>query len=882
MRWQRKLVLRLKSLFQRNRLETDLSEELRFHLEQETGENMQRGMESEEARYAALRLLGAVAVHQEECRDPRGLGFIENLGRDLRYAGRILRRTPAFAFTAILTLALGIGANTTVFTLLNTILFRPLPVKEPQQLVFFNVGDSVNLSYPDFKDFRERNDVLSGMTAYRLMPMSLSIHTGNNLRVWGYEATSNYFDLLGVQPLFGRFFHAADGDTPGAHPVVVLSYAFWRSCFNGDPNIAGQTVKINGFRYSIIGVAPSGFRGTELIVNPDVWVPMSMETQIEPGNNWLIRRESSNIWVLGRLKARVSRLQAAASLNRIAAQLARAYPSIDAGMKIQLSPPGLVGNALRGPVIEFASVLMGVAGLLLLLACVNLAGMLLARGADRRKEIAVRLAIGARRGQVMRQLLIESLTLAAAGSAAGFLLSVWLFHLLSLWRPAFDMPANTSLVPDMRVLLFTFAIALLTTILFGLLPALEAARTDVVPSLKNDPLTRRFARWNLRDALIAGQIALSVLLLISSVLVVRSLQGALSLNLGFNPNNAVSVSFDLGLQGYTEQRGRNFQKLALERISALPGVQAAGEINSMPLRLGINGEGAWIGNKPEPSQSEMVSTVIYNISPGYLRAAGTRLLAGRDIDSHDRDTSPPVALVNETLARKLFPHKNPVGKRFHLGSSAAIEIVGLFEAGKYQSLGEDPQAAVFVPVSQRYDSSTTLVARSSIPPDQALRAIRSVVTKMDPELTLFNVGSLKDELALPLFPARVAAIVLGAYGLLAILLASTGVFGLLSYAVSRRSREIGIRMALGARAGEVLQLILRRTVTLCFIGALTGTALAFGSARLFSAVLYGISPRDPITYVVALLLMTAIAVVACWYPARRAIRIDPAQTLREQ
>jgi predicted permease len=783
MRWHHKIVLRVKSLFQRRKVEAELDDEMRFHVEQEVRANIQAGMTPDEARYAAMRLVGPVAVYKEQCREARGTGWIENLARDLRYASRVLRRSPVFTVVAIVTLALGVGANTTIFTVINTILFRPLPVKEPQQLVFFNRGDNVNMSYPDYRDFRDRNDVLSGMTAYRVIPMNMSVHGGKNFRIWGYEATGNYFDMLGVRSLIGRLFHPEDDDKPGAHPVVVLSYSCWQNYFAADPNVADRTVKINGLSYSVLGVAPRSFKGTELIMSPEVWVPMSMEAQIEPGNNWLDERGTTNVWVLGRLKAGITQTQADASLNRIAAQLAHEFPSTDEGIKIDLSPPGLIGKDLRGPFTAFAGVLMGVAGLVLLLACVNLAGMLLARAYDRRKEIAVRLAVGARRAQLVRQLLMESLLLAMAGSAAGFLLSLWLFHLFSLWHPPIDIPANTSLAPDVRVLLFTFIAALVTTFLFGLAPALEATRTDLVPALKNEAISERLRGWRLGDALVAAQIAMSVVLLISSVLVVRSLQHALSLNLGFNPNNAVSVSFDLGLQGYSEQRGRAFQRRLLETVSSIPGLHTIGTINNMPLRLGMSGIGVWIAGKPKPLPSKMEWAVAYDISPGYLRAAGTRLLAGRDIDLRDRAGAPRVALVNETFLRKLLPGENAVGKHFRINGSdtgGSVEIVGVVEDGKYQSLGEDPTLAIFEPLAQHYNAWTTLVARTSLPPDEALRAIRNVVMKMDPELTLFNVGSLKDELAFPLFPARIAASVLGAFGLLAIVLAATGVFGVMA------------------------------------------------------------------------------------------------------
>ena len=575
---------------------------------------------------------------------------MDRLLQDVRYAFRRLRQSPGFTIAAIVTLALGIGANATVFTLINTILFHPLAIKDPQQMVFLNRGKNPNMSYPVFKDIGERNNVLSGITAIRVMPMSLSIGNGNNARIWGYEATGNYFDLLGVQPAMGRLLHPADDDKPGAHPVLVLSHAFWKRRFAADPNIAGKRVKINGLDYTVLGVAPANFNGTELVFNPDVWVPMSMEAQIEPGNDWLERRQTNNIWVLGRLKDGVSQRQAEASLNGIAAQLAHEHPDSEEGMTIELSPPGLVGNALRGVVLDFSGVLMGVAGLVLLLACVNLAGMLLARASDRRKEIAVRLAIGARRSQLLAQLLTESLVLSIAGAASGYLITLWLTDLLRAWQLPFDLPVNTSLAADGRVLLFAFLAALGATLLFGFAPALQTTKHDLVSALKNEASVERLRRWHLRDFLVAAQITLCVVLVISSVLVVRSLQGALNLKIGFNPDHAVSISFDLRTTRLQTAGRTGVSAASAREVAAMPGIQSAGIIDNVPLRIGMNGSTVTIVGKPIPPVSKMTQATVYVMSPGYLKAAGTRLLAGRNIDSRDREGTPRAAVPSTRLS----------------------------------------------------------------------------------------------------------------------------------------------------------------------------------------------------------------------------------------
>ncbi|MGA2186681.1 MAG: ABC transporter permease [Bryobacteraceae bacterium] len=880
----RTVLSRLAGLFGAAHFDREVDDELRTHLALLTDRFIAQGMTPEDARYAALRQFGGVTPLKEGLRERRTWPQVETTWQDVRYALRQLRKSPGFALAAVLTLALGIGANSTVFTIVNTAFLRPLPVDKPEQLVFLNHGRSVNFSYPDYVDFRDRNDDLSGLTACRFVPVSLSISSGNNSRAWAYEATGNYFDLLGVKPLLGRLFGSRDDDKPGAHPVAVLSYRTWRQRFAADPNIAGRSIRINGLGYTVVGVTAEGFIGTERMISPDLWVPMSMEAQIEPGRYWLDDRRDSNIWVLGRLKPGVSPNQAEASLNRIATQLAHDYP-FDEGMHIQLSPPGLLGHYFRKPVMAFTTVLMGVAGVVLLLSCLNLAGLLLARASDRRREMALRLALGARRVRLVRQLLTESLLLALGGGAAGALLALWIARAAERIYLPFDIPANTSLAVDFRVLLFTFAAALLAVVLFGLAPALQTVRVDLVPALKNEQTTGRLRHWHLRDLIVAAQIALSFVLLVSSVLVMRSLRHALDVDLGFQPDGAVSVSFDLGLQGYSEARGRAFQEAVLQKAAALPGVQAVGTSNNVPLRLGTNNNNVSAVGKPIPPENQLRSAMMYDISPGYFAAAGTRLLAGRDIDWRDRAGAPLVAVVNRAFARELFPDETAIGRHFRFGSdpqAPPCEIVGIVEDGKYQSLGEGPEPVVFEPLAQHYNPWTALVVRTSLPSGQATGSLRRLIAEMDPSLPLFSTGSLREQLAYPLFPAHAAAVILGAFGFIAVVLAATGVFALVAYAVSKRTREIGIRMALGAGAGRVLSTVLGRTGILLLAGITAGVLIALVAGRSLSAVLYGVGPNDPPTYAIVLALMAAIGVFSCWFPVRRALRIDPARSLREE
>ena len=660
MRWPAKLRMLFRSIFRRQRLEADLDDEMRDHIEQEIQSNIRAGMSPEEAKSAAQRLVGSVSLYKEECRDARGIGFIENFARDLRYSIRMLQRTPLFTAVAILTLALGIGANTTVFTFVENILMRSLPARDPQQLVSLNWDNGTNMSYPNYRDFRDRNTVFSGLVASDFNAASMSIQARENFRVWGYEASGNYFETLGVAPELGRFFTPAEDAKPGANPVVVVSDRFWRSRFAADPHAIGRAVKINGYSFTVIGVAPPSFLGTELIVAGDYWVPMSMELQISPRHDWLRHRGSQAVWTMGRLKPAVSRKRAEADLNRIARQLARIYPNeVNPKANFVLSRPGLVGDMLRGPITGFGIAFMTIAGMALLLACVNLAGMLLARSSDRHREIGIRLAVGASRFQLLRQLMTESLLLALIGGSLGLAVAYGVCHLFSSWHPEFDVPIRTTLQPDAAVLGFTLAASFLTILVFGLAPALQAVRIDLIPSLKDEPISVRFRRLTVRDLLVAGQIALSVILVISSVLVVRSLQHALTLNLGFNPNNAVSVSFDLRLQGYDEAHSRRFIADLLQKTGALPGLRSVGIINNLPLRVEESNAVISRADSPIPPRSEWRAATIYNISRGYLETAGTRLLLGRDVNDHDREGTPPVAIVNEALMRLLFGRKIP-------------------------------------------------------------------------------------------------------------------------------------------------------------------------------------------------------------------------------
>jgi putative ABC transport system permease protein len=812
---------------------------------------------------------------------------MNSLLQDLRYGARMLMKKPGFTLIAVITLALGIGANTAIFSLVNTALLRPLPVEQPKQLVSLNLVLSKGeqsfpvLSYPNYRDFRDRNKVFSGMLAYRFAPLSLS-NKGVNERIWGYLATGNYFELLGVKPALGRLFTPPDDKAPGAHPIAVLTYDCWQRRFAGDPQVIGKTVIVNGHTFTLIGVAPRGFYGSEISYRPEIWFPMMMQAQIEPGNNNLEDRDSANFFVQGRLKSGVTMPQAESELNIIATQLAREFPKENESMTISLSPPGLFGAFLRGPVMGFAGVLMAVVGLVLLLACTNLANLLLARATERRKEIAVRLAIGAGRWRLVRQLLTESILVATLGGALGLGLAYWLVDAIMVLKPPIDIPLSTELHIDGRVLLFTLIVSVMTGVLFGLLPALQATKPDLVPALKDEVSLGGYRRSWLRNGLVVLQVSLSLVLLICAGLVLRGLQRAQLLNPGFVPERAFELSFDLGLQGYDGPRSQEFKRRMLERVRALPGVQYAGLSNFVPLSLNINQSVIYVEGQPEQRGVNAPMAMTSNASPGFISALGTHLLEGRDFTEQDGESKQRVAVINETFARRFWPGQSALGKRFSTERSADpwIEVVGIIQDGKYFSLSEEATPFAYRNLLPQDGQYLTMAVRTSGEPHGVMAAIRREFQQLDATLPIYNVKTMVEHLALSLFPARVAATLLGAFGLLGLLLAAIGIFGVMSYAVMQRTREIGIRIALGAQAGEIFKLVVGEGLKLTTLGLAIGLATAFAGTRLLSSFLYGVGALDVITFAGVSLLLAMVAMLACYVPARRAMKVDPMVALR--
>jgi predicted permease len=811
---------------------------------------------------------------------------METLLQDIRYGFRQLTKRPAFAALAFISMALGIGANTSIFSLVDTALLRPLATREPSRLVelygtLHNGLDWSLQSYPNYKEYRDRNTVLSGLFVYRVVVSSLTANNSSQ-RVWGYLVSGNYFDVLGVKPLLGRAFLPEEDQTPDSRPVVVVSYNCWQHRFGGDPQIVGKTVEFNSRPFTIIGVAPKGFIGTEVAYDPEMFIPVMMAKTIEPGSTWIDRRDSNNLFTVGRLKPGVSFAQARVQLETLTAQLAKDYPE-NVGRGIRLGKPGLFIPDIASSVFAFTGLLAAVGALVILLACVNLANLLIARATERRREIALRLAVGASRKRLVRQLLTESLLISVSGGAAGVLLAAAINRAVRNIRLPSDVTLLFDLRTDWRVLSFALLLSIATGILFSLIPALQSSKPQLVPALKDESSMGGFRRSRLRNFLVIAQVSLSLVLLISAGLVVRSLQAAQKMRPGFNPENAVAISFDVSLQGYNEQRGRSFQREMLEHAKALPQIANAALTDYLPLGLNYNDTTIYIEGTEFKGASTLPIAIPIESSPGYFDVMGIPL-RGRDFRDDENKKESRVAIVNQTFAKMFFNGQDPIGRHFnwHGPKDPFFEIVGVVPDGKYNSLGENPRPALYTPLYRDYSGQTTLVARTRGDPQQVLAALRGEVQKLDPSISVYAAKTLKEHLGTSLFPARMAAIALGSFGVLALILAAVGIYGVMSHVVAGRTREIGLRIALGAQLSDVQKLILKQGMVLAAIGSSFGLIVAFGGARMMKSLLYGVSTSDPITFTGVALLLLVIALLACWIPARRASRVEPMMVLRAE
>ena len=821
--------------------------------------------------------------------------MIEWLRRDLRYGVRQLLRSPGFAVAAVLTLALGVGANTIMFSMVNGLLLRPLPVASPDRVVALYAtdlrkGNAGNLSYPEYVDYRDRSGVFAGLVAQQGVPVSLSTAEGAEM-VWSEIVTENYFSTLGLRPAVGRTFLPADAAGPGADPLAVLSHRLWRYRFGGDVSVIGRVIRLNGHPFTVVGVAPPGYTGLRKFgFHPDVWVPMMMHGQIMAGSDGILDdRENSWLTVAGRLGSGIEFAGAEARLASFASGLERTYPGTYRNRGIRLLPGG---SGFDDPdfapprVLALSAALaMGASGLILLLACTNVANLLLARASGRGREVGIRLALGASRAGLVRQFLTEGLLLAMLGGAAGTALAAWTGEIQEVIVPRLQFPVGFDVTLDRRVLAFGLIVSLLTSLLFGLAPGLRAARQDVVTMLKSQEMRSRTPRWglDLRSILVIAQVALSLVLLIGGGLFLRSLLNARTVDVGLARENRMLLSLDPGLQGYDSTRVAALYRELIRRVERLPGVTSA--TLGFPIPLDTYGRTRTLyPDRPGDATTEGLDVAMTVASTDYFETVGAALLRGRAFEAGDSSGTDAVVVVNQTLAARLAPGGDAIGRQVRLGAADGprVRIIGVARDGRYGHLGEAPRPYMYLPLAQHPRSWLTLIVRTKVDPAGAIPAVRGVVRELDPDLAAFGVMTMDRHLDNALNLPSISATFASAFGAIALLLATVGIYGLVSYSVARRTREVGIRLALGATGSDVMRLVLRRGLIQAATGVGAGLGVAYGATRLIGGFLYDVSPTDPVIYVSMSLLLAAVVLLASYMPARRAMRVDPVASLRSE
>jgi predicted permease len=869
---------RLFNFVTRSRIDERLREEIESHVSMQTEENIRAGMTPEEARRQARLKFGTVEAVRQDYRAEEGLPFLEDLLLDIRYSLRVLWKSPAFTLAAVLTLMLGIGANIFVFGIVNSVLLKPLYVTNPRSLHQFRLKPWTSFkllttSYPAFEDYRRRNTAFSGIAGFNGYSDGRLSWGNSARRAAGYAVTGNYFELLGVQPQVGRFFQTADEHGPNSAPYLVLSDNLWRSAFNADPHIVGTTVRLDKDAYTIVGVAPKQFHGTEQFVWPDYWIPF-----VNMGSDVLDSRASVSLSVLGRLKPGVTPRQAAENLDLIAAQLAREHPKTDTGIPLRLVRPGLYadnGDVIRG----FLYSVTGLALLVLVAACANLASLFAARAADRTGELALRVALGTSGWRLVRQLMTEAMILSLVGGAAGLVTSSLLLGALNRWQSSYG---HLAVSVDARVYLAALTFTVISALLFGMFPVRQVLQSSPLQAMKGGPAEPIAPGWfTLRDLLLGAQIAICMLLVTASLVAVRGMVRMLHAPLGFQPRGVMLADTDLRLVEPEGEVSIEKKKAMIEAVRNIPGVTAAGTVNRVPFTGGLHGIPVFQPGTTEFTlNNSALVPYVFTISPGYFEAAGTRLLSGRDVSWHDTRTTPCVAIVNETFARQMWGGTPPIGQRF-IVSRRLREVVGVVMDGKYHNMQEPPQPVAYLALSQNEQSRMIFVARSRWPQKEIAAAIERTLAGLEPDAQI-KVQSWMDALGGMLFPARAATASLGVIGLLGAMLAVTGMFGMAAYNVSRRMKELGIRMALGARKTHVMREAVGRPIVLLGAGSLIGLLLCFLASRFLATIVYNANPRDPVVVVGAVLVMVLLGIAASAVPAMRALAVDPSKLMREQ
>lgn len=905
----RRFLIRLLNVFRPGRAEDDLARQTAAHLALLEQDYQHRGMTADEARGAARRAFGGVEQMKDRQRDARSFVWLDDARRDVRYSVRLLRRNPIFSLTAIASLAIGIGAITTIVTIANALLLRaPAGVAEPERLVdIFHTDAERTLAepvsaYANYLELRRRTTTLDGVYAYQLelQPMSLDGRGGAEL-VHGNIVTTNYFAVLGLRAAAGRLFDAADGEVPGATPIAVLSHRFWTRRFNEDPEIVGRTVQLNRQPFTVIGVAPEGFQGMSVVL-PDLWIPTAMATVIDARAS---RAGDANVdlrvMIGGRLRPGAAIGQAAAEVETIARALEREFPERNRGAGLRAVPASPIPGNLRPIVAGFLALLTAIASLVLIVACANVAGVLLARATARRREIAVRLAMGAGRARLVQQLATETLILFAAGGAAGVLLARGLTSAIAAVLPAFPLPVGVPLPLDACVMASAAGLSLCAAALSGLAPALHASKTDVVAALK-DESQGSSDRLHLRHLFVVAQVAISLLLIVTAGLLGRALKQSSVVNSRFDPRGVETASIDLSLAGYTETTGPVFATALVDRIRQLPGVEQA------TLALGVPGPGArgtmlgglTVPGVPPPGGERFFQPTWNIVAPDYFATLRIPLVAGRDFNAADRAGTQPVAIVSESAARRLWPGQDAIGKsivlhehpeRLDPRSARILTVVGvagdLGASAPLAARGDrgpamvDDRASLLMyrPLQQQYVRGVTIVARAA-GGQRPIAAIRKLLTEMDPHLPIVSTQRLEEPTGPVQLQLRVAGSVSGSLGVVGLLLAAIGIYGVTAYAVTCRTREIGIRVAMGAPRGAILRMVLRHGMALVATGAVLGLLLAAATSRLLTRLLFGVSPIDPVTFAGAAALFAVVGLAACYVPARRATTVDPLTALR--
>jgi predicted permease len=870
------LLRRWRALTHKNQLEHDLDEEMQFHLERDIEQNIKNGMTPDDARYAALKSFGRFDQSKEECRDARGVRLFENITRDISYSVRILLKSYAFTLVVILTLALGIGANTAIFSFANGILLRPLPYPQSDRLAVLDETalkqgvDSMSVSFPNFLDWREQNNVFEDVATYYGTSRFALSGTGEPIEIRGTRVSQGLFELLRVSPQLGRTF-TANEDRPEEDAVVILGHDLWQRNFGGDPKIIGQKITLSNRARTVVGVMPAGFRFPEI---SELWTPLALTTKT-------FTRTDHGLSAIARLKDGVSFAQAQTEMNNIAARIEQQNPVTNEGLGVKVTS---LHENLSGDYREALLILLGVVGCVLLVACVNVANLMLARATARQREFALRAALGAGRWQMIRQLLIESLLLAIVGGALGFVLSLWALHLLLTAIPI-ELPFWMNFGLDLRVLGFTVAITLLTGLIFGAVPALQTSRVDLNDTLKEGGRGSSSVRSHSRSLLVVTEIALSLVLLVGAGLMIQSFLRLRRVNIGFDAKNVLTTTLILPSAKYREGEQRTtFFKQLVERVRELPGVQAAGATATLPLSGSNWGRSLTVEGYPVLPVGQAPAIQHTVVTPGYFRTMGIVLLSGRDFTDADAKDSPDVTIIDERLAREYWPNDSPIGKRVRFGPPEDNEpwhtVIGVVSTVRHQKMQEDTRKSVYLPHLKVPVNGLTLVARTSSNPRELAAAVRRVVAQMDSDLPVSKIATMEEVVAESIWQPRLYAMLFAVFAGGALILALIGIYGVMAFLVQTRTHEIGIRMALGATARDVFKLIVGRGMKLTAIGVLVGIGGAAVLTRLMHSLLFNTSATDPITFILISLLLSLAAFLACYIPARRAAKVDPLVALR--